>query len=184
MKLQTELLKASTGLADGRSYKALTRYDVGMLQAFYRSLDQEQRRIRFGAAVSDESIARYCEQIDWRSTLVIAFGTARELLAVATNVRIDIFRVENATVAAKEGEAAVSTLLRLSAVASRDLFAADRMLVNLDGANWLLRYVREIGAATLCEEYAEFDVRSITGEATRVDRARQSRIEVAAAPSF
>src|SRR5438876_11641771 len=142
MKFATELLKANIGLADGQSYKTLTRYHEGALHAFYRSLNPEERRIRFSAAVSDESIARYCEQIDWRSTLVIAFGTARRLDAVAVNVRIDGQRVENATIATKEGGDAVPVLLRLSAFGSRDLFAADRLLVGLDGASWLLRHLR------------------------------------------
>src|SRR5439155_4155360 len=119
---------------------------TGVLHAFYRSLNPEERRMRFGGAVSDESIASYCEQIDWRWTLVIGFGTAFRLDAVAVNVRIDDQRVENATVATREGEDAVPTLLRLSAVGARDFFAADRMLVGLDGANWLLRHLREIGS--------------------------------------
>jgi len=180
MKLEAELLKASAGLASGKSYKTLTRYDTGVLDAFYRSLNQEERRIRFGAAVSDDSIARYCEAIDWRSTLVIVFGAGPELSAVATNVRIDGRRVENATVATEEGEQAVSTLLRLSAIATRDLFAADRMLVNLDGANRWLGHLREIGSASLRQEYAEFDVSSL-GEMARFEANRTRRMQTGAA---
>src|SRR5262245_63202379 len=134
MRLSTELLTASMGLADGKGYRSLTRHHEGTLHAFYRSLNQEERRIRFGGAVSDDAIARHCDQIDWRSTLVIAFGTAFRLDAVAVNVRIDTRRVENATVATRDGAHAVPTLLRLSAVATRDLFAAKRMLVSLEGA--------------------------------------------------
>lgn len=175
MKLSTELLKASVGLADGKSYRTLTRHHEGILYAFYRSLNPEERRIRFGAAVSDEAIAAHCDQIDWRSTLVIAFGTAFRLDAVAVNVRIDGRRVENATVATRDGEHAVPTLLRLSAVATRDLFAADRMLVGLDGASWLLRHLREIGSTEVKDDFAEFDVTSLFGEADssgeRVPRA-------------
>ena len=67
MKLSTELLKASAGLADGKSYRTLTRHHEGILYAFYRSLNPEERRVRFGAAVSNEAIARHCDEIDWRS---------------------------------------------------------------------------------------------------------------------
>lgn len=164
MRFSTEVLKASFGLPDGKSYRALTRHQEGTLYAFYCSLDPEGRRARFGGAVSDEAIARHCDHIDWRSTLIVAFGTAFRLDAVAVNVRVDSRRVENATVAKSEGEHAVPTLLRLSAVASRDLFSAERMLVSLDGANWLLRHLREIGPTVVREDYAEFDVSAISGE--------------------
>src|SRR5215212_3298431 len=126
MTLSTELLKASTGLTNGRAYRTLPRYDQRTLYEFYCSLNQEDRRVRFGGAVSDDAIARHCDQIDWRSTLVIAFGTATCLEAVAVNVRIDTRRVENATIATKDSEHAVPALLRLSAVGTRDLFAAER----------------------------------------------------------
>lgn len=184
MKFENELLKLSIGLADGKAYRTLTSYNVGQLQAFYCSLNQEERRIRFGAAVSDESIASYCEQIDWRSTLVIAFGDAHRLHAVATNVRIDIQRIENATVATKAGEEAVATLLRLSAIATSEVFAAGHMLVNLDGAHWLIRHLREVGPATLLGDHADFDVTAISGEISvedrRVQRWRTGRVAAAA----
>jgi hypothetical protein len=169
MKLSTELLKASMGLVDGKSYRTLTRHHEGVLYAFYRSLNGERRRMRFGGAVSDESIARHCDGIDWRSTLVIAFGSAFRLDAVAVNVRIDGRRVENATVANTDGEHAVPTLLRLSAVASGDLFVAQRMLVSLDGAGFLLRHLREIGSTVVRDDYAEFDVASLSAGTDAVD---------------
>lgn len=169
MKLSTELLKASMGLAGGKSYRTLTRHHEGVLYAFYRSLDAEQRRVRFGGAVSDEAIARHCDGIDWRSTLVVAFGTAFRLDAVAVNVRIDGRRVENATVANRDGEHAVPTLLRLSAIATGDLFAAGRMLVSLDGAGFLLRHLREIGPTAVRDDFAEFDVTSLSACADAAD---------------
>lgn len=184
MKLSTELLKASMGLADGKSYRTLTRHHEGILYAFYRSLDPEQRRVRFGGAVSDDAIARHCDQINWRSTLIVAFGTAFRLDAVAVNVRIDGRRVENATVANTDGERAVPTLLRLSAVATGDLFAAERMLVSLDGASWLLRHLREIGSAVVKDDFAEFDVASLSAGADGFDdRVARTRTEVRAAAS-
>ena len=184
MKLSIELLKASSmGFADGKSYRTLTRHHADLLHAFYRSLNPEERRARFGGAVSDDAIAVHCDQIDWRSTLVIAYGTASCLDAAAVNVRIDSRRVENATVATNEGEHAVPVLLRLSAVAARDIFAAERMLVSLDGANWLLRHLRDIGPTILREEFAEFDVTSIAGQApTSCDRSPRTRIEPRSAP--
>jgi hypothetical protein len=183
MKLATELLKASFGLPDGKSYRTLTRPHEGTLYAFYCSLNPEERRARFGGAVSDEAIARHCDGIDWRSTLIVVFGTAFRLDAVAVNVRIDGRRVENVTVATGSGEQAVPTLLRLSAVATRDLFAAERMMVSLDGASWLLRHLREIGPTEVKEDYAEFDVSSISGEADAFgdERAFRTRMEQRAA---
>jgi len=182
MNFASELLKASMDLADGKSYKTLTRHHEDILQAFYRSLNAEQRRMRFGAAVSDDSIARYCEQIDWRSTLVIAYGAAFRPDAVALNVRIDDRRVENATVATRSGDDAVPMLLRLSALGARDFFAADRMLVNLDGASWLLRHLRQIGSTIVNEDFAEFNLSSMAGEVAEIDsRARSRPTEVRAA---
>lgn len=183
MKLSTELLNASAGLADGKCYRTLVRHHDGMLHAFYRSLNQEERRVRFGGAVSDDAIARHCDEIDWRSTLVIAFGTAFRLDAVAVNVRIDARRVENAVVATRDGEHAAPTLLRLSAVATRDLFAAERMLVSLEGANCLLRHLQEIGSTVLTGDFAEFDVTSLAGERVVIDdnRSLPTRVDMRAA---
>lgn len=163
MRYEAELFKASVSLANGMFFRALTRYDVSLLQRFYCSLNQEERRVRFGGAVSDEAIASYCEQIEWRSTLLIGLGDPNKLIAVSTNVRVDSRRVENATVASAEGQQAISTLLRLSAVASGELFAADRMLVNLEGARWLLHHLGEIGPVTVSNDYADLDVRSVAG---------------------
>jgi hypothetical protein len=169
MKLSDELVKLSAGLPVGKCYRTIGRHHEGLLYKFYRSLNHEERRIRFGGAVSDDAIARHCEEIDWRSTLVIVFGTALRLDAVAVNCRIDARRVENATVATKVGEQAVPKLLRLSAIATRDFFAAKYMLISLEGASWLIRHLREIGSVVTTEDFAEFDVTSIAHEFDAID---------------
>ena len=161
MMFETELMKASTEIENGASYRVVTKYDVNALHGFYRSLDATQRRARFGAAVSDNSIDCYCEQIDWRSTIVIARINAGSLDAAATNVRIDTARVENATVANASGEGASRTLLRLSAIATREFFAANQLLVDLEGTSELLHWLREIGPVTIVDAVAVLDVRAV-----------------------
>ena len=160
MKLSTELLKSSIGLPLCNSYRLITRHDLSLLTSFYQSLGQEKRRIRFGAAVNDESIVRYCEQIEWRSTLVIARGDSSRLTAVATNVRIDTTRVENATIWAHDGLDALLPLLRLSAVAAADLFAADQLIVEFSGAPWIVNHLREIGPVRVASDHASLKVGS------------------------
>src|SRR5258707_14218845 len=59
----------------GRSLKALDSADADMLSRFYLGLKFAGRRARFGAAVSDESIRRFCRAIDW--SRVVAIGRVR-----------------------------------------------------------------------------------------------------------
>jgi hypothetical protein len=154
MKLSTELVKSSIGFPMCNSYRLITRHELSLLITFYCSLGQEERRIRFGAAVNDESIVSYCEKIDWRSTVVIVRGDFSRLTAVATNVRIDSRRVENATIWVHNGLDALPTLLRLSAVAAADLFAADQLIVEFNGAPWIVDQLREMGQVRIADDHA------------------------------
>jgi hypothetical protein len=58
------------------------------------------------------------------------------------------------------------------------------MLVGLDGASWLLRHLREIGSAVVKDDFAEFDVASLSAGADGFDdRVARTRTEVRAAAS-
>ncbi len=54
MKLSDELVKVSTGLPVGKCYRTIGRHHEGLLYEFYRSLNLEERRVRFGGVVSDD----------------------------------------------------------------------------------------------------------------------------------
>jgi hypothetical protein len=65
----------AAALDKGRSLKTLDSTDAAMLSRFYLGLKFAERRARFGAAISDESIQRFCRAIDWGR--VIAIGRVR-----------------------------------------------------------------------------------------------------------
>jgi hypothetical protein len=65
----------AAALDKGRSLKTLDTADADMLSRFYLGMKFAERRARFGAAMSDESIRRFCRAIDW--SRVIAIGRVR-----------------------------------------------------------------------------------------------------------
>ena len=65
----------AAALDKGRSLKMLESADAEMHLRFYLGLKVGERRARFGAAISDEAIRRYCRAIDW--SRMIAIGRVR-----------------------------------------------------------------------------------------------------------
>lgn len=55
-----------------RTVGLFDRHDADKLARFYFGFDGNGRRERFCAAVSNASILRYCREIDWRRTIVVA----------------------------------------------------------------------------------------------------------------
>lgn len=161
MTFHFELLRSSEDISGDPAFEHLTDSNEREIEAFYLSLDHEARRDRFGAVVSDHSIRSYCQRIDWRSSLLIGFRTQDKLQALSTTVRVDIAQVENATIATNGAEAAILPLLRLSAIAARRYFNADRMVVNFDCKTRLPSQIREIYPVTLTEDWAALDLRAV-----------------------
>jgi hypothetical protein len=62
------------GIAKGRRRRPLhilTAHDLEKLTLFYLGLDFDGRRGRFGAGVSGQSIARYCQTLDWHRSIIL-----------------------------------------------------------------------------------------------------------------
>lgn len=73
-----------TPAAGSRSFRSLSAAElVGLLCSLYLAFCFDQRRARFGAAVSDESIARYCRELAQREVLVVGCLAPDGLVAVA-----------------------------------------------------------------------------------------------------
>jgi len=193
----------SVGDDGGTLRVELNHTDPSSLPAGFRLGDNDTRILSVAKNLSDEGFAVTVvskdlpmrvkasavglEAEEYRAELAVDSGwTGMAELDVTVEEMDALYehgRVENATVANKDGERAVPTLLRLSAVATGDLFAAERMLVSLDGASWLLRHLREIGSAVVKDDYAEFDVASLSaGDADAFDeRVPRARTEARAA---
>ncbi|MFO1111137.1 MAG: hypothetical protein U1E61_18335 [Bradyrhizobium sp.] len=54
------------------SYQQLSSHDRPRIEAFFLSLDFDQRRAYFGGGMSDHSIVQFCRTIDWTRTELIA----------------------------------------------------------------------------------------------------------------
>jgi len=62
----------SASSASTISFKALSADDlIELLPSFYLGLDFDARRARFGCAVSDDSISRYCRGLDLDQAVVL-----------------------------------------------------------------------------------------------------------------
>jgi hypothetical protein len=175
-QLQSELRRASFGLPGGRSFRLLTRHDAETLLVFYRLLSGDERRLRFGGAVSNDSIAKYCAGIDWNRSILIARAGPYCLEAVATVVRIDKDRVETAIACPNvcNPAAIVPALLDLSAIAARTAFGARYMLIFSDQG---LDFLDAMGGITVKEDHVlvELSQQPFATLVDSVDRRRRER---------
>ena len=64
------------------AFRRLWPEDAGRLAAHMRRLDDESRRFRFGRAVSDEFLDRYCAETDWLHSILIGYEPDGELRGV------------------------------------------------------------------------------------------------------
>ena len=55
------------------SFRRLWPGDDERVLAHFRRLDDESRRLRFGRAVSDDFLARYCGETDWLRALLLGY---------------------------------------------------------------------------------------------------------------
>jgi hypothetical protein len=157
-----ELLQASRDLPGRRSFRLLTAHDVEKLQVFYESLNFEERRQRFGAAVSDAAIRRHCAGIDWTSTIVIARTGPYCLEAAATIIAVDAHRAEVAVAYPRLCNPSVMLpkLLRLSAIVVARELRCEEILVDVGPApEGLMRMLRDLAPVRLEDDCARIDVR-------------------------
>jgi hypothetical protein len=64
-------MSMSRAIDKGRVLRTLCSADSEKLLQFYLGMNFQQRRARFGAAVSNESIERFCRGIDWTRIIVV-----------------------------------------------------------------------------------------------------------------
>jgi len=64
------------------AFRALTADDCDEVARFYRELSFDERRRRFGGALSDAALDAFCHAIEWRRTIMIACFSAERLEAV------------------------------------------------------------------------------------------------------
>lgn len=69
--------------SDNTYFRQLGPQDRTKLQAFFVSLDFDQRRSYFGGALSDQAITEFCRTVDWDRMGIIACSTASCLEAIA-----------------------------------------------------------------------------------------------------
>jgi hypothetical protein len=86
--IQTRLTLASQRAAGLRSFQILSDHDLPKLEAFFLSFDFDQRRAFFGGGISSQSIRKYCRDIDWSSTTMIARSGPYCLEAIAILVSL------------------------------------------------------------------------------------------------
>jgi len=66
----------------GASSRFLGVADTDRLTRFYLGFDFEARHDRFGAEAGDDAIIAYCNSIEWRHSILLAWGSAQALDAV------------------------------------------------------------------------------------------------------
>jgi hypothetical protein len=65
------------------SFRQLGPQDSAKLEAFFVSLDFDQRRSYFGGALSDHAITEFCAAVDWDRMAIVACSTPDCLEAIA-----------------------------------------------------------------------------------------------------
>lgn len=63
----------------GASTRFLSIADTDRLARFYLGFDFEARHDRFGAEAGDDAIIAYCNSIEWRHSILLAWGNAQGL---------------------------------------------------------------------------------------------------------
>lgn len=87
---RSTLRSALPAPAAGWNVVDLTPADRSALRSHFQALDREDRRLRFGTAYSDESIARYLDTIDFESDAVLGvYEPGKRLVGAAHVARVD-----------------------------------------------------------------------------------------------
>lgn len=146
------LLEASKHLRGGRRYRLISHHELETLETFYQALSADDRRCRFGGAMSDAAVRDYCEGICWGDTSVIVRSGPYCIEGTATIARIDESRVEIALAWPRfvNSEVIVRPLLHLALVSARSMHGADEAIIDLDLADpCVLQCARENSHVTI-----------------------------------
>jgi hypothetical protein len=164
------------------SFRALSVEDRQSMHRFYLGLDFDERRRRFGGAVSDCSIARHCAGIDWNQAVVLACFGAQDILAVVELHSLSSAwdRAELALVCKPHGDSQtiIAHLLQLAAFAAGKAGCRE-LLLSRDGlAGDTLDILRGMGRVFVGAEQVAVDLgeyAKIQGYLLEADKRKAAR---------
>jgi len=153
----------STPAASTISFKSLSTDDLHtLLPSFYIGLDFDARRVRFGCAVSDDSILRHCRGLDPNQAVVLGcVGPGGLVAAIELHPLSPIW--EDAELALAEG-AATDRIMILGHLLQLAAFAAGKrgcntLVVPLGPSERdLLRLLRSMGRVRVHGDSARVDL--------------------------
>ena len=115
-------MNASIVVDKGREFRALCPVDTPKILQFYLGMNFQQRRARFGGAVSDDSIRHFCRQMDWHKTIVVGRERGYCLEAVieihSLNANWEIAEIAVANIMPAGGSRINAALLQIAAFAA------------------------------------------------------------------
>lgn len=106
---------------DATCFQVLSQKDLPRLEAFFLSLDFDQRQTYFGGGISDASLRNYCRAIHWSDTTIIARSSGAGLEAIAMITATQGQRTAELAMAcapARDRQAIVADLLDLALTAA------------------------------------------------------------------
>ena len=152
----------------GRTSRILSSLDAGRLLQFYQGLNFHQRRARFGAAISNESIAQFCQSIDWNSVIIIGRVRAYCLEAVVEiHPLCSAWRdaeITMANVVPIGRDRIFAQLLQLAAFAAGDRGCSIlMMLLTPEDREWL-PLLADLGTAVIDNNHLSVDLGDYTAD--------------------
>jgi hypothetical protein len=144
------------------SFRALSAEDKKLLHRFYLDLNFDERRHRFGGAVSDESITRHCTGIDWNSVIVLACFAKQDILSVVElhPVSSTWHRAELALVCKphSDSQTIIAHLLQIAAFAVGKAGCGELLLSSDQTSGDTLDILRGMGSVAVDSEYVAVDL--------------------------
>jgi hypothetical protein len=149
------------------AFRALSADDSDQVARFYGELSFEERRRRFGGALSDTALDAFCRAIDWRRTIMIACFNGQRLEAVLEIYQaVASWRCCEITLASRlPGDTAivVAQLLQLAAFTAGKL-GCHEFVVPLDEAGRIMFPLPDsMGRARITPDRALIDIGDYAG---------------------
>ena len=144
------------------SFRTLSAEDKKLLHRFYLDLNFDERRHRFGGAVSDESITHHCAGIDWNSVVVLACFARRDIISVVElhPVSSTWERAELALVCKphSDSQTIIAHLLQVAAFAVGKAGCREILLSSDQATGGTLDILRGMGSVAVDSEYVTVDL--------------------------
>jgi hypothetical protein len=144
------------------SFRALSIEDKQSMHRFYLGLNFDERRRRFGGAVSDEWVTRYCATIDWKQIIILAcFGTKDIFSIVELHpVSSRWNRAELALVCKRhsDSQTIIAHLLQVAVFAAGKVGCRKILLSTDQATDDTLCLLRDMGSVAVDPEYVTVDL--------------------------